>query len=74
MFTKPVELEDARLIGNRTSQSSAQQPPRDPKELRKEQLKAKGPQQKPNFLVPFFILTKCLTLSPALDEAVWELL
>jgi hypothetical protein len=41
-------IENIGLINN-------PEPQRDPKKMRKEQLKARGPQEKPNFLVSWWI-------------------
>ena len=52
LFIQPARIDDLALIISQEAQNR----PRDPKEVRKEQLKARGPQEKPNFLVRYKVI------------------
>ena len=54
LFIQPARIDDLGLIINQVAQNR----PRDPKEVRKEELKARGPQEKPNFLVRYIVICR----------------
>jgi len=53
VVSRPLEIEQQRLIQNRENDHVNRNERIDPREIRKAELKAKGPQEKPNFLVFF---------------------